>query len=337
MIPHNRPTLGAEEEAAAARAIRSGWLAQGKEVEAFETAFAGMHGLGGEHAVAVSSGTAALFVALAALGARGRRVAHPVYACSAVRHAIRLAGGVPVAIDNAPGSPHADSAAMAAARPDLAVAVHMYGLPADTSPLAGIPFIEDCAQALGARIGGRPIGLAGAAGIFSFYATKLITSGGQGGMLLARDASLAAAFRDYRQFDQRRDQADRFNVQMTDLQAAVGRTQLDRLPGFVERRERIWALYAARGLPLLDAAPGSGSAPVRYRAVLRAADPGAVLAKLGRAGVSAINPLEEWELLGPPADFPGAAALSRSTVSLPLYPTLGDGDAEAVLAALEAP
>lgn len=337
MIPHNRPTLGAEEEAAAVRAIRSGWLAQGKEVEAFESAFAEWHGLGGEHAIAVSSGSAALFVALATLGARGRRVAHPVYVCSAVRHAIRLAGGNPVAIDNSEGSPHADSRAMAAARPDLAVAVHMYGLPSDTSPLAGIPFIEDCAQALGARAGGQPIGLAGAVGIFSFYATKLITSGGQGGMLLARDAALAAALRDYRQFDQRRDEADRFNVQMTDLQAAVGRAQLARLPDFLARREAVWSHYAARGLPLLDADPAMGCAPARYRAVLRSADPIAAISKLARAGISAINPLEEWELLGAPTEFPRAAALCRTTVSLPLYPTLSGQDAEAVLAALEAP
>jgi perosamine synthetase len=337
MIPHNRPTLGPEEEAAATRAIRSGWLAQGKEVEAFETAFAGMHGLGGEHAVAVASGTAALFVALLTLGARGRRVAHPVYVCSAVRHAIRLAGGIPVPIDNAVDSPHSDARAMADARPDLAVAVHTYGIPADTAPLAGIPFIEDCAQALGSRADGRPTGLAGTAGVFSFYATKMITSGGQGGMLIARDASAAAAFRDYRQFDQRRDAADRFNVQMTDLQAAVGRTQLARLPDFLARRERIWSYYSAHGLPLLDAAPGSGRAPARYRAVLRAANPGEAISRLGRAGISAINPLEEWELLGAPADFPHAAALCRTTISLPIFPTLGEEGAKAVLAALEAP
>lgn len=337
MIPHNRPTLEKEEEQAAARVVRSGWLAQGKEVEAFEAEFAAYHGLGGEHAVALSSGTAALFVALHALGARDRKVAHPVYVCSAVRHAIRLAGGTPMAIDNAPDSAHADARAMAVSAPDLAILVHMYGMPADPAPLGRIPFLEDCAQALGAISGGRPVGLAGQAGIFSFYATKLITSGGQGGMLLAKDAALAAAFRDYRQFDQRRDSADRFNFQMTDLQAAIGRVQLGKLPGFLERRQAIFAAYRERGLELLGAAPAAGTSPARYRAVLKTSRPDAVIASLKAAGISAIVPVEDWELLGPPPDYPHAAALARASVSLPIYPTLSPRDRDAILAALEAP
>lgn len=336
MIPHNRPTLGREEEEAAARVVRSGWLAQGREVAAFEEEMAAGLGLGSAHAVAFSSGTAALFAALEALGARGRRVAHPAYVCSAVRHAIRMAAGTPVACDNLPGSPNADAAAMAAARPDLAVVAHMYGIPADLASLAPIPVIEDCAQALGAACDGRPVSLSGAAGVFSFYATKTITSGGQGGMVVSRDASLAAACRDYRQFDQRRDDRDRFNLQMTDLQAAIGREQLRKLPSFLERRAAIFAAYRERGLELLDAPSGGPAcAPARYRAVLRTPDPARVLRALGAAGATAIVPLEEWELLGPPGDFPHAAALCRGTVSLPIYPTLDRRDVDAILDALE--
>ena len=96
MIPHNKPTLDIEEEQAAQKVVRSGWLAQGSEVENFEREFCHFLGLPDEHAVAVTSGTAALFLALWALQAAGRRVAFPAYVCSSLRHAVAMAGGVEV-------------------------------------------------------------------------------------------------------------------------------------------------------------------------------------------------------------------------------------------------
>ena len=96
MIPHNKPTLDIEEERSAQDVIRSGWLAQGREVDNFEREFCKFLGLPEEHAVAVSSGTAALFIALWALNASKKRVAFPAYVCSSLRHAVSMAGGVEV-------------------------------------------------------------------------------------------------------------------------------------------------------------------------------------------------------------------------------------------------
>lgn len=335
-IPHNRPTLGSEEEAAAIGALRSGWVAQGPNVRAFEDEFCAFLGLPAGHAVAVSSGTAALFLALHVLGAKGGRTAMPAYACSALSHACALAGTEAVLTDTAPGSPNLDPASLPATGAGFAIVPHMYGIPQPLPRLPGLRIIEDCAQALGARIDGVPAGLQGDIGIFSFYATKLMTTGGQGGMVASRDKAWADAARDFREFDQRPDRKVRFNLQMTDLQAAIGREQLKKLPGFLERRRALFERYRAGGLDLLDAAH-AGAEPVRYRAVARLADPAGAQAKLEAGRVRAIVPLEEWELLGDPGRFPRAAALCRSTLSLPLYPSLSDRDQETILALLRNP
>jgi perosamine synthetase len=331
-IPHNRPTFGSEEARAAERVLASGWLAQGAEVEAFENEMCAYLGLLRGHAVATSSGTAALFLALWALGAREARVACPVYACSALTNAIHFAGATPALIDNERDRPNVDIAAVARADAAIAIVPHMFGIPADIAKLDGMRVIEDCAQALGAFAGGAPVGIAGTVGIFSFYATKLITAGGQGGMLVSRDRDIVDAVRDFRQFDCRDDRKPRFNLQMTDLQAAIGREQLRKLPWFVARRDEIFAKYRHAGLEALDI--DGEAAPVRYRFVIRSECPRRVIDALARHDIAAIVPLAEWELLAPSEGFPNAAALARTTVSLPIYPSLSDEDTSRVIDAM---
>jgi len=330
MIPHNRPTLGEEEQRAAATVIASGWLAQGTEVAAFENELCAFLGLPQGHAVALSSGSAALFLALWLLDAKARKVALPVYACAALRNAVALAGGEELLLDIAAVGPNLDPAALSAVEADVAIVPHIFGLPIRLGNSAGLRVIEDCAQALGATVSGRAVGLQGDIGIFSFYATKLITSGGQGGMLVARDKALVDTVRDYREFDCRRDNRHRFNFQMTDLQAAIGRVQLQRLPGFLERRAQIFSRYRAAGLPLLDAS--SAVTPAHYRAVMLTQRPQVLLKRLETRGIKAIVPIEDWELLGDAANFPNAYRLTQRTVSLPLYPSLSNAAVEDIIA-----
>jgi len=310
VIPHNRPTLGLDEALAARRVIESGWLAQGSEVAAFENEMCMHLGLPEGHAVALSSGTAALFMALWALGVNGHKVAIPVYSCAALRNAVLMAGGIPVAVDVAEGTPNIDLTAAVMGGAQLAVAAHMFGMPlswceADTP----IPVIEDCAQALGTRICGRPAGLSGKVGVFSFYATKMITSGGQGGMLVSKDLSLVEAVRDYREFDCRDDRKPRFNFQMTDLQAAVGRAQLSRLEAFVDLRREHYERFSAAGLPLWRA--GAAADVNRYRVLLDVANPRKIVVTMKQYGVRAILPVKDWELLDTPENYPRALSLTR--------------------------
>jgi perosamine synthetase len=204
-------------------------------------------------------------------------------------------------------------------------------MPVDVSAATknGVVVIEDCAQALGASFAGAPVGVNGQVGIFSFYATKMITSGGQGGMLVSRDRGLADTARDYRQFDGRHDCKPRFNFQMTDLQAAIGRVQLRKLPGFVARRDEIFARYRAAGFNLLD--EKTRGVPVRYRSIVRTESPRAIIDKLAQYDIKAIVPVEDWELLGAAEQYPNATALTRTTVSLPTYPLLSDEELSRIL------
>ncbi|HLE42853.1 MAG TPA: aminotransferase class I/II-fold pyridoxal phosphate-dependent enzyme, partial [Methylomirabilota bacterium] len=223
-----------------AAAVASGQIAQGPRVAEFERAMAArLEARGG---VAVSSGTAALHLALLALGVGpGDEVLVPSYACAALLHAVRAAGAVPRPVDVDPATFNLDPDAAkraSSARTRALIAVHAFGLPADLEPLRalGVPVVEDAAQALGARCGRRPVGGLGEVGVLSFYATKLMTTG-EGGMLVSGDARLLAAARDLREYDEKPDDRPRFNYKLTDLAAALGLAQLARLDGFLARRQ----------------------------------------------------------------------------------------------------
>jgi perosamine synthetase len=323
-IPHNRPTLGPAEAAAANRVIQSGWLAQGNEVEQFEMEFASTMGLGPEHAVAVSSGTAALFLALWSLDAHGKNIGFPAYSCSSLRHAVGLTGGCENLLDIASEGPNVESTSVMTA--GIVIAAHLFGFPLVLSDSPNV--IEDCAQVLGAKVGGSPVGLNSRIAVFSFSATKIITSGGQGGMLLSRDRELIDAVRDYRAFDGRRDDRKRFNFQMTDLQAAIARVQLTRLPEFLARRAEIVAIYEDAGLPLLRALPGT--TPSNYRAIVKTGDSSGLIGRLAREGIRAIVPIEPWEIMASADQCPNAHALASCTVSLPVYPGLSTDSAREI-------
>jgi perosamine synthetase len=321
MIPHNKPTIGTEEELAALRVLRSGLLSQGSEVEAFENEFCDFVGLPKEHAVAVSSGTAALYLALWILEGDKKIISFPGYVCSALRNATNMIGGNEEIID--------------IKKESIVIAPHMYGIPVDITKIENSNIIEDCAQSLGAKINGISVGLHGNAGIFSFYATKLMTSGGHGGMYVSKDKKLVDRVKDYREFDYRHDQKKRFNFQMTEIQAAIGREQLKKLPKFLERREEIFQKYKKAGLELLDVGKNQNHlSPVRYRAVIKTEEPNKIIKSLESVGVKAIVPTEDWELLGKHELLPNAVELSRKTVSLPIYPTLTDEEIDIILSVI---
>lgn len=325
MIPHNQPTLGEKEQYAATQIIGSGWVAQGPEVEAFETELCRFFDLPDGHALAVSSGSAALYLALWVLTGHGARVGVPVFSCAALRNAVGMAGGESVYLDCDTDSPNVDLKTDTSQDLDLLIAPSMFGIPAILPKAPKYKIVEDLAQAIGAAVGGKYIGLRGEIGICSFYATKMITTGGQGGALISRNKLLIDKIRDYRQFDCRNDTQIRFNFQMTDLQAAIGRVQLNRLNDFIIQRERWFSIYRQAGLDLIDNKE-NGVQPVRYRVVMKCRDPEHVISVLAKKGIKAIVPIKEFELLDNAANYPNAKELANTTVSLPAYPMLKEKD-----------
>lgn len=246
MISLVRPIIGPEEQAAVATVLASGQLAQGPCVAEFEERFAAYCGVG--HAVAVSSGTMALWLALLAhdIGPGDEVITTP-FSFIATGNAILYVEATPVFVDIDPKTFNIDPAQVEAAitpRTKAILPVHLYGLPCDMPRLMAIAarhhlaVIEDACQAHGAAIGGRRAGSFGT-GCFSFYATKNMTTG-EGGMLTTDDAAIADRARMLRAHGMRqRYYHERlgYNFRMTDVQAALGLVQLERLPTLTTRRQ----------------------------------------------------------------------------------------------------
>jgi dTDP-4-amino-4,6-dideoxygalactose transaminase len=268
-IPVARPCLGAEEEAAVAEVLRSGWITQGPRVAEFELRFAEY--VRAEHAVAVSSCTAALHLAL--LTSRvgpGDEVICPSLSFIATANCIVHAGARPAFVDIEPDTYNLDPERIAEAitpRTRAIMVVHQVGLPAALDPILAIaarhrlPVIEDAACAVGSEYSGRRIGAPhGTLACFSFHPRKILTTG-EGGMITTRDAELAKRLRRLRQHamsvsDVARHNAGQvvfesydevgYNYRMTDLQAAVGLVQLRRLDDLLARRRVLAARYSER-------------------------------------------------------------------------------------------
>lgn len=306
--------------AAAKRVIKSGWVAQGKEVDSFEAELASFFELSKDNVVVVSSGTAALYLALWALKSNDTYVGVPVYSCSSLRNAVEMVGAKAIFLDCGKKSPNIDLVKLKSSDIQILIASSMFGIPIEI-PKTRYKVIEDLAQAFGAMESGRHIGLRGALGVCSFSATKLITSGGQGGAIISKDKSLIDTIRDYCNFNNRRDSKIRFNFQMTDIQAAIGREQLKQFSDFKKRRENIFESYLECGLDMLDS-NSIKSNPVRYRAILKTKNPVKIIDELNKIGVQSIIPIEQNELLSDSSKYINANFLTKNTVSLPVYPSM---------------
>lgn len=259
MIPVNEPTLGERELELVADCVRSGWVSSaGPYLDEFEQRWAEYCGM--KHGVAVSSGTAALDVAVSCLRLEpGDEVILPSFTIISCAQAITKQGGLPVLVDCDPQTWCLDVdlvAARVTPRTRAVMPVHMYGHPADMDPLReladrhGLVIIEDAAQAHGASYKGRRCGGLGDISCFSFYANKIITTG-EGGMVLTNDDEWAAHARAYRNLCLQSDR--RFyheelgeNYRMTNLQAALGVAQLDRIEEIVARKRAVAAAYTER-------------------------------------------------------------------------------------------
>jgi perosamine synthetase len=245
--------------------VDTNWISsRGPFVARFEQAFAPEAGCA--HAVACANGTVALHLALAALGlGPGDEVIVPAFTMIATASAVRYTGATPILVDAEPVYGNLDPERVAAAitpRTRAIIAVHIYGHPADMRRLRaiadahGLALLEDAAEAHGAEIGGEPVGGFGRAGTFSFYANKIVTSG-EGGMVTTNDAALDRVLRRLRDhaFSPERHfwhEYVGFNYRMTNLQAAVGLAQTERLAAIVAARRQLRTLYDAR----LGAIPG---------------------------------------------------------------------------------
>jgi perosamine synthetase len=341
-----KPDVGEEELAEIREVLESGQLTMGPKVDEFERLLAAVAGT--QHAAAVSSGTAALHVAVLALGiGPGDEVLVPAYTFPATGNVVALVGATPVLVDVDPVTMNmdaADAARRVTPSTKAILAVHLFGRPAALEDLPrDVPIIEDAAGALGARRGDRPCGSLGALACFSFHPRKIVTTG-EGGAVTTDDASLDEAVRSLRHHGWQGAYEDMaqpaFNYRLSDVLAALGIPQLRRFEELYAAYDRIAAGYSERlahlpvALPTTD--PGDRHGWQAY--VIQVDDRDRVLAGLreqgiqGQIGTYALHRLSAYADQGP---FPGADEAFERALALPLHAGLTEAELDRVAAALD--
>jgi len=359
VVPMARPVLGEEEERAVIEVLRSGQLSLGPRIPEFERRFA--ERLGVPHAAAVSSGTTALHLALRAVGVgEGEEVVTSPFSFVASANAIVYQGATPVFADIDARTLNVDPQAAAAAITDRTSAllpVHIFGYPADLPALEahGLPIVEDACEALGAmHADGTPVGGRGHPAAFGFYANKQMTTG-EGGMLTLGSADHKARVDSERNQGRAPDMGwldhDRlgFNYRLTDIQAAIGLCQLDRLDGMLADRAQVagWYREALAGLEGLELPCEDAGGDVRGWFVFvvqvpRGADRDTVIRGLRERGVQSKPYLPAIHLMSyyretfghRPGEFPVCEDVAERSLALPFFPAMTEGQVARVAEAL---
>lgn len=336
-IPHSRPLIDQEDIEAVAEVLASGMIAQGEKVKEFEEAMARFVGV--RHGVAVSSGTSALHLALIAIGVKaGDEVIMPSYICPSPYLAALHAGAVPKIVDidltdlNICGRTVKKHVSP---KTKVLIVPHMFGTPAELDGLLGlgVPVIEDCAQSLGAEYKGQPVGGLGEMSITSFYATKMMTTG-EGGMVLTNNSEFCSRLIEARDYDKKPLNCIRYNYKMTDFQAALGLSQLEKLPNFIERRREIASVYTSRLSEYNIDIPHvySHKKPVFYRYVIMAENAELIQKRAKENGVTCEKPVYKplhTSLSG--SSCPNADKAHDKALSIPLYPGLSKAEIKYML------
>lgn len=355
MIPISSPYIGEEEKAAVLEVLASGQLAQGPKVHAFEEAFAAWSGA--RYAVATTSGTSALHVALLAHGiGPGDEVITSSFSFIASANCALFVGATPVFADIEPEYftlDPADVARKITARTKAIIPVHLFGQPCNMDALTelaeahNLAIIEDACQAHGARWQGKMVGSFGTA-CYSFYPTKNMMSG-EGGMITTNDAAVAEQARLIRQHGMAKRYVHEtlgYNLRLSDLHAAIGLVQLKRVDGWNAQRQAN-AAYLSQHLAnvpsVVTPAVRPGAEHVFHQYTVRVQDRDHVVKALGEQGIgvgvyypTAIHEQPLYRKLGYNVSLPETEKASQEVLSLPVHPFVGEAELAEVVAAVAA-
>ena len=357
-VPLARPSFDEREVEAVRRVLSSGWVIQGPEVEGFENAIAQMHQA--RHCIAVSSGTAALHVCYLALGiGSGDAIFLPSFAWPSAANMAIIVGARPVFVDVLPNTYNINPEDLRIkieqcierkwGKPRALVPVHEFGLAAEMDKITeiaeeyGLEIIEDAACALGAAYKGKPVGTFGQMGIFSFHPRKAVTTG-EGGAIITNNTDLAERCRMWRNHGQVFENGKRdfevagLNYRMTEIQAAIGRVQLEKFPIILKKRRKIASQYLNElvGCPGIKLPTDNPEHTWQtFMVVLDATiDLSEMTGKMARSAIGAgkgsvaAHCLQVYEktLAYKPGDLPQSDLLERQGLALPLYPDMRPED-----------
>jgi dTDP-4-amino-4,6-dideoxygalactose transaminase len=374
VVPFARPSIGEEEIAEVVDTLRSGWLTTGPKVEQFQRGFAAA--VGARHAVALNSATAALHLALEAVGVRADdEVVIPAYTFAATGEVVTYLGARPVLADCRLDTLNVDAGTIEpvlTTRTKAVIPVHLAGQVCDMEPILdlararGLAVIEDAAHALPASYKGRPVGTIGDITAFSFYATKTITTG-EGGMVTTEREDYAARVKQMSLHGLSGDAWNRytsrghwyyeieefgFKYNMTDVAAALGLRQLDRMWAFQQRREEVARAYND-GFGGLDACmiprdAGFGTHAwhlyiLELNVAALAVGRDQIVDDLRKKGIGTsvhfmplnLHPVYQRRYGYQPGQFPASEAVFSRAFSLPIYPGMTDGEVGQVIDAVQ--
>ena len=352
MIPAAKPIIGDDERAAVDRVLRSGMIAGGPEVAEFECEFSAF--VDNRYCVAVNSGTSALHMAFLAAGLQpGDEVLVPSFTFAATANSVALAGGVPVFVDIERDHFCMDPVAAEAAitpRTRAMMPVHLYGHPAamdqykEIAERHGLMLFEDSAQAHAASLNGIPVGAWGIGASFSFYPTKNMTSG-EGGMVVTPDEDVARNVKLLRNQGMEKRYENEivgFNTRMTDVHAAIGRVQLSKLAGWTATRQAnaTFLNENLQGVVVPPVAPGA--VHVYHQYTIRVVDQSrdAFAEELTKRGIGSgvYYPIPNHRLpsFDLDRDLPETELAAQQALSLPVHPSLSQGDLERIVEAVNA-
>ena len=341
-IPHNKPSIDEDEINAIGDVLRSNWIVQGEKVEIFENELCKYIGLKKGSATALSNGTSALFLALKILGIHSLpdEVIVPNYVCSALLNAIFINNAKPVVVDVDLidfNMTYEEIKKKINENTKAIIIPHTFGVPADINRIKelNVPIIEDCAQALGSKIKNLHVGQFGDISVYSFYASKLITTG-QGGMLVSKNSEYNDKARDYREYDMRKEYYPRFNFQMTDIQAAMGIVQLNKFDMFLKKRKAIAEKYInickEKDLTYQNT-KDSNFTQNWYRFVIKSGKNDIIKLRelFMKSDISCVVPIEKWQLLSNYLNlniknYQNSEKITETTLSLPIFPDLLEND-----------
>lgn len=370
-LPLTRPDFDQSDVDSVAQCLASGWVTQGPATQRFERLVAERHAA--PYALATTSCTAALHLATMALGlGPGDEVIVPAFTWVTSVHSVEYVGATPVFVDVDPNTFNIDAGAIRAAvtpRTRAIVAVHLFGLPADMDAIMeiardhGLRVIEDAACAIGSRYRGRPVGVIGDIGCFSFHPRKVITTG-EGGMVTTRDTEIARRIAYLRNHGATGLPADDptaenpwtmsqfdeigYNLRLSDIQSAVGIAQFAKLDRLLIERRRLAERYTAAltgesglALPTADTAPNDHT----YQSyVVRLVDGdrdrrNRIMTVFKEAGIQTRPGTHAVHRLGyyrrkygiEPSRFPHAVRSEDTTITLPIFPAMTSSDQDQVV------
>lgn len=352
MIPAARPEIGLEEREAVDRVLQSGMLAQGPEVAAFEQEFSQI--VEGRRCIALNSGTSALHLAFLAAGVGpGDEIIVPSFSFAATANAVSLTGATPVfaeiEIDHFALDPKAAEAAITPRTRGI-MPVHLYGHPADMKAFSQIAekhkltLFEDAAQAHAATVAGRPVGAWSTAASFSFYPTKNMTSG-EGGMIVTDSAEVERLARMLRNQGMERryeNEVVGFNTRMTDIHAAIGRVQLRKLENWTMKRQQNAAFLNSNleGVVVPPVAADATHVYHQYTVRIVDHDRDAFAEELAKRGVGTgvyyPTPIHRLPSFRLELDLQISEQAAKEALSLPVYPSLTQGELETIVEVVNA-